>query len=40
MATRVACDEEGDDDGGKSNGDKGAGQSTVTWVMATAKAKM
>ncbi len=29
-ATRVACDKEGDGDGGKSNGDKGGGQATAT----------
>jgi hypothetical protein len=25
LATRVACDNEGNDDGGKSNGDEGGG---------------
>jgi hypothetical protein len=38
LATRVVCDKEGDCDGGKSNGDKGAGQAMSTWVMAMAKA--
>ncbi len=35
LATRVACDKEGDGDGGKSDGNKGGGQATVTRVMAT-----
>ncbi len=38
LAARMACDEEGNCDSGKSNGDKGARQATVTWVMATSKA--
>jgi hypothetical protein len=33
--TRVVCDEEGEGDGGKSNGDKGGGRATATWAMAT-----
>jgi hypothetical protein len=36
--TRVACDEEGDGNGGKSNGNKGGGQATVTRVMVMEKA--
>ncbi len=40
LVTRVAWDKEGDDNGGKSDEDKSAGQATATWVMATAKAKM
>jgi hypothetical protein len=32
---RVACNEEGKGDGGKSNGDKGGGQATATRAMAT-----
>ncbi len=32
---RVACDEEGDGDGSKSNGDEGGGQATAKRVMAT-----
>ncbi len=35
LATRVACDEEGDGDGGKSNGDEGGGRATATRAMAT-----
>ncbi len=35
LATRVACDEEGDGDGGKSDGDEGGGQATATRAMAT-----
>jgi hypothetical protein len=35
---RVACDEEGDGDGGKSDGDKGGRQATATRAMATEKA--
>jgi hypothetical protein len=34
-ATRVACDEEADGDGGKSNGKEGGGRATATRVMAT-----
>ncbi len=34
-ATRMACDKEGDGDGGKSNGDKGGGRATATRAMAT-----
>jgi hypothetical protein len=34
-STRVACDEEGEGDGGKSNGDEGGGQATATRAMAT-----
>ncbi len=34
-STRVACDEEGEGDGGKSNGVKGGGQATATRAMAT-----
>ncbi len=33
--TRVACDEEGDGDGGKSDGDEGGGQATAKRAMAT-----
>jgi hypothetical protein len=36
--SRVACDEEGDGDGGKSNGDEGGGQATATRAMAMDKA--
>jgi hypothetical protein len=32
LAMRVVCNEEGDDNGGKSDGDEGAGQSTATVV--------
>jgi hypothetical protein len=35
LATWVACDEEGDGDGGKSNGNEGGGQATATRGMAT-----
>ncbi len=38
MATRVACDEEGDDNGYKSNGNKGDGQAMGTRAMATVMA--
>ncbi len=38
LATRVACNKEGDGNDGKSNGNEGAGQATATWVMVTAKA--
>jgi hypothetical protein len=34
-ATRVACDEEGDGDGGKSNGNKGGRWATATRAMET-----
>jgi hypothetical protein len=34
-STRVACDKEGDGDGGKSDGDEGGGRATVTRAMAT-----
>jgi hypothetical protein len=34
-ATRVACDEEGEGDGGKSDGDEVGGRVTVTRAMAT-----
>ncbi len=34
-ATRVACNEEGNGDGGKSDGDEGGGRATATRVMAT-----
>ncbi len=32
---RVACNEEGEGDGGKSDGDEGGGRATVTRAMAT-----
>jgi hypothetical protein len=32
-ATRVACNEEGNGDGGKSDGDEGGGQATATRAM-------
>jgi hypothetical protein len=35
---RVACDEEGDGNGGKSDGNKGCGQAMVTMVMVMEKA--
>ena len=35
LVTRVACDEEGEGDGGKSDGDEGGGRATVTRAMAT-----
>jgi hypothetical protein len=38
LATRVACDEEGDGDGGKSNGNEGGGQATVMRAMVMEKA--
>ncbi len=38
MATRVACNEEGDGGGYKSNGDKGDGRATATRGMVTAMA--
>jgi hypothetical protein len=34
-AMRVACDNKGNGDGSKSNGDKGGGRVTATRVMAT-----
>jgi hypothetical protein len=37
-ATRVACNKEGNGNGGKSNGDRGGGQATATRVMAMEKA--
>ncbi len=33
--TRVACDKEGDGNGGKSNGDEGGGRAMVKRAMAT-----
>jgi hypothetical protein len=38
LATRVAWDEEGDGDGGKSNGNKGGGCAMVTRAIATVMA--
>jgi hypothetical protein len=35
LATRVACNKEGDGDGGKSNGDEGSGQATAMRAMTT-----
>ena len=35
LVTRVACDEEGDGDGYKSDGNEGGGRATVTRAMAT-----
>ncbi len=35
LVTRVACDEEGEGDSGKSDGDKGGGRATATRAMAT-----
>ncbi len=35
LAMRVACDEEGDGDGGKSDGDKGGRRATATRAMTT-----
>ena len=35
LATRVACDEEGNVDGGKSDGDEVGGRATATRAMAT-----
>jgi hypothetical protein len=40
MATRVACNKEGNGDGGKSDGYKGDGQARATRVMAKVKATM
>ncbi len=34
-STRVACDKEGEGDGGKSDGDEGGGLATATRAMAT-----
>jgi hypothetical protein len=34
-STRVACDEEGKGNGGKSDGNEGGGRATVTRAMAT-----
>ncbi len=39
VATKVSCNKEGGGDGGKSDGDEGSGQATVTattWAMAAA----
>ncbi len=36
--SRVACNKEGDGNGGKSNGDEGGGQATATRAMAMEKA--
>jgi hypothetical protein len=38
LATRVACDEEGDGDGGKSDGNEGVGRATAMRAMAMEKA--
>jgi hypothetical protein len=35
LATRVACNEEGDGNGGKSDGNEGGGRATATRAMAT-----
>jgi hypothetical protein len=35
VSTRVACDKEGNSDGGKSNGNEGGGRATATRAMAT-----
>ncbi len=35
LATRVACDKEGNGDGGKSDGDEGGGRATGTRAMVT-----
>ncbi len=35
LAMRVACDKEGDGNGGKSDGNEGGGQATATRAMAT-----
>ncbi len=35
VATRVVCDEEGDGNGSKSDGNKGGGRATATRTMAT-----
>ncbi len=34
-STRVACNEEGEGDGGKSDGDEGGGRATAMRAMAT-----
>jgi hypothetical protein len=34
-STRVVCDEEGEGNGGKSDGDEGGGRATATRAMAT-----
>ncbi len=36
--SRVACNEEGNGDGGKSDGDEGGGQATATRAMVMEKA--
>ncbi len=38
LVARVACDEEGDGDGYKSDGDEGDGRATATRAMVTAMA--
>ncbi len=38
MTMRVACEEEGNCDGGKSDGNKGGGRATATMAMVTDKA--
>jgi hypothetical protein len=38
LARRVACDEEGDDNSYKSDGDEGDGQATAMRAMVTAMA--
>jgi hypothetical protein len=35
VSRRVSCNEEGDGNGGKSDGNEGGGQATATRVMAT-----
>ncbi len=35
LATRVACNEEGNGDGGKSDGDEGGGRAMATRAMVT-----
>ncbi len=35
LATRVACNKEGDGDGGKSDGSKGGGRATAMRAMVT-----
>ncbi len=40
MATRVACNKEGNDNGGKSNDNEGGRQATATRAMMTATATM
>jgi hypothetical protein len=35
VAARVACDEEGNGDGGKSDGNEGGGRATAMTAMAT-----